>query len=168
MIKDVELLKNELKTTFGYYVGLFAGSMSDEQVRACAIAPEVFLMTAVNDLFTQFDMVYCVQQFGIVDVDESGAVANITVSDKIYDYNPDGCLLFATRVLSIAYFLYDKNTGVNQEKLIKFFEKAFYEFDVYDEFKDWVNTFKGYKLDASKSSGIAVKYTIERRLKKNQ
>lgn len=166
MVKNVALLSDSLKVTFGYFVGLFAGSMSDEQISACAKAPEIFLMTVVNDLFTQYDMVHCVQQFGIVEVDDSGAVANITVSEKLYDYSPDGCLLFATRILSIAYFLYDNNTGVDKQKLVKLFEKAFNEFDAYDEYKDWINTFKGYHLDASKSNGIAVKYTTERRMKK--
>ena len=123
-------------------------------------------MTAVNDLFTQFDMVYCVQNFGIVEVDQNSTVSNVTVSEKLHDYNPDGCLLFATRILAIAYILYDNNTGVNKEKLVKLFENAFHDSNAYDDFKDWLNNFKGYHLDASQSSGIAVKYTLERKLKK--
>lgn len=168
MVKDVAMLSNSLKHTMGYFVGLFAGSMTDEEISACAKAPEIFLMTVVNDLFTQFDMVYCVQTFGVVEVDNSGMVSNINVSENIYDYNPDGCLLFATRILAIAYFLYDHNMGVDKTKLIRFFEKAFYEFNAYDEFKDWLNTFKGYHLEAPNSSSIAVKYTLERKLKKLQ
>ncbi len=165
-MKDIKALSNSLTVTMGYFVGLFAGSMTDEEISACTRAPEIFLMTVVNDLFTQFDMVYCVNNYGVIEVDDSGRVANVTVSESIHDYNPDGCLLLGTRILAIAYFLYDNNTGVDKQKLVKLFETAFHQFNAYEEFKDWVNTFKGYHLDASKSNGIAVKYTLERKLKK--